>query len=94
MHPQNPRGGFRALLTAAAPYIALMTLLLVGPDLFNLTKDHLWNFLSQRWAPALVPVIFVAVYAMAYPALFFLLRTGWESAATITGLWSVMKFIT
>jgi hypothetical protein len=81
-------------LNAAAPYLALLALLLVGPDLYHLTKDVLWDFLSQRWAPALVPVVFIAVYVMAYPALFFLLRTGWESVATITGLWTVLKVFT
>jgi len=49
--------------------VSIAVLILTGPDFYHYTKDFTWEFLSARYAPALVPVAFIALYCVSYQAL-------------------------
>lgn len=93
--PHDPKGGgLRGMLKTAAPFLSAAVLILAGPDFYYLTRDLLWDFLAQRYPGVTVYAAFFALYAMAYPAAFFVMSKFWESAASIAGLWAITKLIT
>ncbi len=83
-----------SFLATAAPFLSAAVLILAGPDFYYYTRDMLWEFLVVRYPGVTVYAAFFALYAMAYPAAFFLMRTAWQSSASIAALWAALKIIT
>ena len=93
--PHDPKGNrLSQVMMASAPYLSAGVLILIGPDFYFYTRDILWDFLALRYPGLLVYAAFFALYAMAYPAMFFLMRTAWQSSASIAALWAAVKLIT
>lgn len=85
------RQSFIANLLTGYGLISLALLILTGPDLYHHTKDFVWGFLSSRYAPGLVPIAFAAFYAVLYPAMFFVMKAGWQTPAGLAVLWLADK---
>ena len=99
--PNPQQGGQRAgqkdsfvknALTAST-LVSLGLMILIAPDFYHVTNAWVWNFLGQRYPKQLQPLAFFALYAVAYPAMFFLARASWATSSGMAVLWIADKLI-
>lgn len=82
---------FISSMLSAYGLLALAILILTAPDFYHHTKEFIWAFLSSRYAASLVPIAFVAFYGVAYPALYFVMKTGWQTPVGLAVIWIADK---
>ncbi|MEM6385297.1 MAG: hypothetical protein AAF718_03575 [Pseudomonadota bacterium] len=81
------KSSFVGSMLTGISLVSMAVLILTGPDFYHYTKDIVWGFLSNRYAPAFVPIAFGLFYLCAYPAAFFLMRASWSNPAGLPVLW-------
>lgn len=96
-HTGGPReeqhGNFVKNAMTASTMVSIALMVLVAPDFYHHTRDWVWSFLSARYPAQLLPIAFFAIYAAAYPAMFFLARASWTTSSGMAILWIADKVI-
>lgn len=72
--PQTPEAQWIAML------IAILTLLLWTPDIFANVQMYLEPFLISRWGSDFYIPVNIAVWALLFPAMFYMLKSSIQSS--------------
>lgn len=87
------RGTFIGNMKNASTMVSVAFMILLAPDIYHLTSGWVWDFLSFRYPPQVLPLVFAGFYIPAMLAAFFLTRAGWATSSGMAILWVANTFI-